>query len=139
MLSRDRLLSYLVTVILAAGAGFGGGFLGTSFHLGPRGAQGAPGAHWARRRTRPDWRSRPSWIARPIWTYWPTRPNWTCWHRPLRPRILQPQRLRGRLQGESERTLCIWRPLRLGDSVRTDLVGTERCVLTSDLTAMPAL
>jgi hypothetical protein len=44
MLSRDRLLSYLVTVILAAGAGFGGGFLGTSLHLGPRGAQGPPGA-----------------------------------------------------------------------------------------------
>jgi hypothetical protein len=44
MLSRDRLLTYLVTVILAAGAGFGGGYLGTPFHLGPHGVQGPAGA-----------------------------------------------------------------------------------------------
>lgn len=44
MLSKDRLLSYLVTVILAAAAGFGGGYLGTSVHLGPRGEAGPAGA-----------------------------------------------------------------------------------------------
>jgi hypothetical protein len=43
MFSRDRLVSYVVTVILAAVAGFGGGYLGTSFHLGPRGLQGPVG------------------------------------------------------------------------------------------------
>jgi hypothetical protein len=43
MLSRERLFSYLVSVVLAAGAGFGGGYLGTSLHLGPRGEQGLVG------------------------------------------------------------------------------------------------
>jgi hypothetical protein len=44
MLSRERILSYLVTVILAGAAGFGGGYVGTAFHLGPRGEQGPAGA-----------------------------------------------------------------------------------------------
>jgi Collagen triple helix repeat (20 copies) len=43
MLSKERLLSYLVTVILAGAAGFGGGYFGTSVHLGPRGEQGPAG------------------------------------------------------------------------------------------------
>ena len=43
-LSKDRILSYLVAVILALAAGFGGGYLGTSFHLGPQGEAGPMGA-----------------------------------------------------------------------------------------------
>lgn len=43
-LTRDRVASYAVTVIVAAGAGFGGGYVGTAFHLGPRGATGPLGA-----------------------------------------------------------------------------------------------
>jgi hypothetical protein len=43
-LSKDRVASYMVTVILASGAGFGGGYLGTAFHLGPRGDSGPAGA-----------------------------------------------------------------------------------------------
>ena len=42
-LSRDKLVSYAVTVVLAAAAGFGGGYLGTGFHLGPRGDAGPAG------------------------------------------------------------------------------------------------
>ncbi len=44
LLSRERVVSYAVTVILAASAGFGGGYVGTSFHLGPRGEPGPVGA-----------------------------------------------------------------------------------------------
>src|SRR5438132_4536163 len=43
-LSKDTILTYLVAVILALAAGFGGGYLGTSFHLGPRGEAGPVGA-----------------------------------------------------------------------------------------------
>jgi len=42
-LTKDRITSYAVTVALAAGAGFGGGYVGTAFHLGPRGETGPPG------------------------------------------------------------------------------------------------
>jgi Collagen triple helix repeat (20 copies) len=42
-LTKDRIASYAVTVVLAAGAGFGGGYLGTAFHLGPRGETGPAG------------------------------------------------------------------------------------------------
>jgi hypothetical protein len=43
MLSRERLVGYLVTVILAAGAGVAGGYVGASLHPGPQGAQGPVG------------------------------------------------------------------------------------------------
>jgi hypothetical protein len=42
-LTKDRITSYAVTVVLAAGAGFGGGYFGTAFHLGPRGEAGPAG------------------------------------------------------------------------------------------------
>ncbi len=43
-LTRERIASSAVTLVLAAGAGFGGGYLGTNFHAGPRGATGSTGA-----------------------------------------------------------------------------------------------
>jgi hypothetical protein len=43
-LTRERIASSAVTVVLAAGAGFGAGYLGTDFHAGPRGAIGPAGA-----------------------------------------------------------------------------------------------
>jgi Collagen triple helix repeat (20 copies) len=43
-LTKGTIASYAVTAILAAGFGFGGGYLGTAFHLGPRGATGPVGA-----------------------------------------------------------------------------------------------
>ena len=42
-LTKDRITSYAVMVVIAVGAGFGGGYVGTSFHLGPRGETGPPG------------------------------------------------------------------------------------------------
>ncbi len=42
-LTRDRLVSYAVTVILAASAGFGGGYLSSAHVHGPRGIAGPVG------------------------------------------------------------------------------------------------
>ena|SRR5256885_2236116 len=43
MLSRERVVSYLVVIILAVGAGLGGGYVGASLHPGSRGEQGPAG------------------------------------------------------------------------------------------------
>src|SRR5437660_12655151 len=43
-LSKDKALGYAVTIVLAASAGFGGGYVGTAFHSGPRGEPGPAGA-----------------------------------------------------------------------------------------------
>lgn len=43
-LTKERIASYAAMAVLAAGAGFGGGYVGTAFHLGPPGASGPTGA-----------------------------------------------------------------------------------------------
>jgi hypothetical protein len=43
-LTKERLAGYAVTVAIAAAAGFGGGYVGITFHPGPRGLAGPVGA-----------------------------------------------------------------------------------------------
>ena len=51
--NRDKIASYTIATIIAASAGFGGGYIGTTYHPGPRGSDGpqwqvgSPGAQGA--------------------------------------------------------------------------------------------
>jgi hypothetical protein len=75
MLSRDRLVSYIVTVIPAAAAGLGGGYLGTSYHLGPRGEQGPVGAVGAVGSAGPQGASGPQGVVGPPGPAGPSGPQ----------------------------------------------------------------